>query len=38
MTNIVCACIAAPVALVIAIYTIRAVRNDEREAKKENKP
>ena len=34
MTNIICACIAAPVALAIAIYTIRAVRNDEREASK----
>ena len=32
MTNIVCACIAAPVALAIIIYTIRAVVKDEREA------
>ena len=34
MTNLVCACIAAPVALAIAIYTIRAVKKDEREASK----
>ena len=34
--NIVCACIAAPVALAIIIYTIRAVLKDEREAKKEH--
>lgn len=32
--NIVCACIAAPVALAIIIYTIRAVVKDEREASK----
>ena len=32
MTNIVCACIAAPVALAIIIYTIRTVLKDEREA------
>lgn len=32
--QIICACIAAPVALAIAIYTIRAVKKDEREAVK----
>lgn len=32
MTNLVCACIAAPVALAIIVYTIRAVLKDEREA------
>lgn len=31
-TQIICLCIAAPVALAIIAYTIRAVRKDEREA------
>ena len=30
--QIICLCIAAPVALAIIAYTIRAVRKDEREA------
>lgn len=30
--NIVCACIAAPVALAIIVYTIRTVLKHEREA------
>lgn len=30
--NIACICIAAPVALAIIVYTIRAVVKDEREA------
>ena len=31
-TQIICLCIAAPVSLAIIAYTIRAVREDEREA------
>lgn len=30
--NLVCFCVAAPVALAIIIYTVCAVRKDEREA------